>query len=223
MKDQKEETALETNDLLTKGQLFFEKNGKLIIIIVCAILVILALIFGLRKWYFQPRDVQASEEMFAAEQWFGQGNYELALNGNDNHLGFLGMIDEYGNTKAGNLAHYYAGVSQLRLGNYDEAISQLKKYKATDLFTKPMALMCQADAQMEAGRTQEAIDLYLKAAKASDNFVSAPTALFKAGMGYIILGNGAKAIDCFKQIKANYPESSEWSEVDKYMAYAENM
>ncbi|MCR4660088.1 MAG: tetratricopeptide repeat protein [Bacteroidales bacterium] len=223
MKEQKDEKVLDTNDLLTKGQLFFEKNGKLIIIIVCAVLVVLAIFFGLRKWYFQPREVRASEEMFAAEQWFGQGNYELALNGNEDNLGFVGVIDEYKCTKAGNLAKYYAGVSSLRMGNYDDAISYLSHYKATDIFTKPMALVAMADAQMEQGDTKAAVANYLKAAKCGDNFITAPTALFKAGMGYIMLGDGAKAAECFKQIKSNYPESTEWNEVDKYISYAENM
>lgn len=221
MKEQKEEKVLETNDLITKGQAFFEKNGKLLIIIVCAILVVLVAIFGLRRWYFQPREVEASEQMYAAEQWFGQGNYELALNGNDAHLGFAAMIDEYGGTKAANLAKYYAGISSLRLGNYDDAIEYLGKYKAKDTFSKPMAMMAIGDAEMEKGDTESAINHYLKAANAEDNFVTAPTALFKAGLGYIMLGKGKEAADCLKQIKTKYPESTEWNEVDKYIAYAE--
>ena len=82
--------------------------------------------------------------------------------------------------------------------------------------------MAQGDAEMELGNTEKAVDLYLKAAKMEDNYITAPTALFKAGMGYLMLENNAKALDCFQQVKKNYPESTEWQEIDKYIAIAEN-
>jgi TolA-binding protein len=50
----------------------------------------------------------------------------------------------------------------------------------------------------------------------------APTALWKAGMMYLQLDQKEAAIKAFQQIKDNYPESPEWNEVDKYLAYAEN-
>jgi len=33
----------------------------------------------------------------------------LALNGNENDLGFITIADKYGMTRTGNLANYYAG------------------------------------------------------------------------------------------------------------------
>ena len=221
MEKQVEEKNTEMGSVITRSEEFIQKNQKTIIICVVAVLVVVLAIFGLRKWYFQPREVRAAEEMFAAEQWFAEGDYEKALNGDDTFRGFLSVIDNYGSTKAGNLAKYYAGIANLRLGNYDEAEKWLGKYSGKDTFTKPIAIMAQGDAEMEKGNTEAAVKQYLSAAKADDNAITAPAALFKAGMGYLMLGDNEKALDCFKQIKHNYPESTEWAEIDKYIALAE--
>lgn len=221
MKEQIEDKNTEMGSVITRSEEFIQKNQKILIIAACAIVAVILIIFGLRKWYFQPREARAAEEMYAAEQWFSQGDFDKALNGDDTYRGFLSVIDDYGSTKAGNLAKYYAGIANLRMGNYDEAIHWLKKYSGKDTFTRPLAEMALGDAEIENGNTDAAVSHYLKAAKMEDNSITAPTALFKAGMGYLMLSNYDKAIDCFQQIKDNYTESTEWTEVDKYIALAE--
>lgn len=221
MEKQIEEKNTEMGSVITRSEEFIQKNQKTIIICVVAILVVVLAIFGVRKWYFQPREVRAAEEMYAAEQWFQQGDFDKALNGDDTFRGFLSVIDKYGCTKAGNLAKYYAGIANLRLGNYDEAIKWLGKYNGKDTFTKPIALMAEGDAEMELGNTDKAVSLYIKAANADDNYITAPTALFKAGLGYLVMGDNAKALDCFKSVKQKYPEATEWQEIDKYIGIAE--
>ena len=221
MEKQIEEKNTEMANVITRSEEFIQKNQKTLIIIVAAILVVVLAIFGLRKWVFQPREVRAAEEMFAAEQWFAQGDFEKALNGDDTFRGFLSVIDNYNCTKAGKLAKYYAGASYLHIGNYDEAIHWLKKYKGNDTFTRPLAEMMLGDALIEQGNTKEAVNHYKKAAAMNSNYITSPTALFKAGMAYLMLDDNANALDCFQQVKKNYPESTEWTEIDKYIALAE--
>ena len=192
---------VEAADFFAKAEAFFNANKKTIYIVLAAIVVVVLGFFGIKKWYVEPREQQAAEDMFAAENYFGNSEYEKALNGDEtiNSLGFLDIIDEYGSTKAGNLARYYAGICELQLGKYDEAIDHLKKYNGKDSFTQGMALMAQGDAEMELG----------------------DKALFKAGMVYIVLKDNAKAVQMFEQIKEKYPNSTESREVDEYIAYAE--
>ena len=216
-----EERNTEMGNVITRSEEFIEKNQKTLIIIVAAIVLIVLVVFGLRKWYFQPREVRAAEEMFAAEQWFYQGDYEKALNGNETFRGFLSVIDNYGCTKAANLAKYYAGASYLRLKDYDQASHWLKKYKGKDTFTRPLAEMMLGDAAIEQGDNNAAAAHYTKAAKMEDNYITAPTALFKAGIAYLAAGQNAKAAECFKQVKSKYPQSTEYREMDKYIALAE--
>ena len=221
MEKQLEEKNTEMGNIITRSEEFIQKNQKTLIIIVAAILVVVLAVFGLRKWYFQPRENRAAEEMFAAEQWFAQGDFEKALNGDDTFRGFLSVADSYSGTKAGNLARYYAGAAYLHMGNFDEAIHWLKKYKGHDTFSRPLAEMMLADAYMEKGETATAARLYTTAAAMSDNFITAPSALFKAGMAYMMLEDNTKALECFQKVKKNYPESTEWTEIDKYIALAE--
>ena len=218
MEKQFEEKNTEMGSVITRSEEFIQKNQKTILIAVVAVLIVILAIFGLRRWYFQPREDRAASEMFAAEQWFAQGDFQKALDGDDTYRGFLAVADSYSGTKAGNLA----GICNLRLGNFDEAARWLKKYNGKDTFTRPLAKIALGDAEMELGNTKQAVDNYMKAANMEQNFVTAPTALFKAGMGYMILGDNTKALDCFKQVKQNYPESTEWSDIDKYIALAES-
>lgn len=222
MKENNEEKNLEVGGIITKTEQYIEKNKKIIIIVACAIVVVILGIWAYRSWVAQPREVRASEDMFAAEQWFNEGDFEKALNGTDDYMGFAEVIDEYGCTKAGNLAKYYAGICQLNLGKYDEAIDLLESYKGKDIFTPAESLMLIGDAYAEKENPAEAARYYEKAAKASDNFIVAPSALWKAGMMYLQLDKKEDAIKAFQRIKDNYPESPEWTEVDKYISYAEN-
>lgn len=223
MKEQNEEKNLEVGGVIAKTEQYIEQNKKKLITIAAIVVAV-----GLGIWAYvglvaQPRQERAAEDMFAAEQWFGEGNFEQALNGNEQFMGFADIIKEYRCTKSGNLAKYYAGICQLNLGKYDEAIDYLKSYKGKDAFTGSEALMLIGDAYAEQDNAKEALNYYEKAAKhAGENFIVAPTAWWKAGMMQLKLGNNEQAAKCFQQVKDNYPESTEWSDIDKYIAYAQN-
>lgn len=221
MEKQLEDKNTEMGSVITRSEQFIEKNQKTILIVVAAILVVVLAFFGLRRWYFQPREQHAAEAMFAAEQWYGQSDFQKALDGDENFDGFLGIIDSYNGTKSANIAKYYAGSCYLKLGEFEEANRWLKKYHGKDLYTKPLAMMMRADALIEQGQTKEAAALYCKAAKTNANELTSPSALFKAGMAYVILEDNKAALDCFEQIKTNYPRSTEWNDIDKYIALVE--
>lgn len=222
MKEQNEEKNLEVVNAITQTEEFIKKNQKTIITVAACVVVAVLAVFAYVKFVSNPRQVRAAEDMFAAEQWFNEGNFEQALNGNDQFMGFLGVIDQYGCTKSANLAKYYAGICQLNLGQFDEAIKSLKSYKGKDVFTAAESLMLIGDCYAEKENAAEAASYYEKAAaKAENNFVVAGTALWKAGMVQLQAGNKTAAIKNFQKIKDNYPESPEYAEVDKYIAYAE--
>jgi len=223
MKEQNEEKNLEVSGVIAKTEQFIEKNKKTITIVVCAVVLVALAIWAYIGLYAHPRQQRAAEDMFAAEQWFQEGDFEKALNGDDQFMGFLDIIDQYGSTKSGNLAKYAAGICQLNLGKYDEAISLLKSYKGKDTFTGTEAIMLIGDCYAEMNETQEAANYYDKAAAKSNDFIVTPTALWKAGMMQLKLGNKEAAVKRFQQIKDNYPESPEYGEADKYISYAENM
>lgn len=222
MKEQNEEKNLEVNGVIAKTEQYIEKNKKMILTVAACVVVVVLAIFAYVKFVSQPRQLRAAEDMFAAEQWFNEGNFEKALNGDDQFAGFLTVIDEYGCTKSANLAKYYAGICQLNLGQFEEAVKSLKGYKGKDVFTAGEALMLIGDAYAEMDNANEALNYYEKAAaKAENNFIVAPAALWKAGMMQLKLDNKDAAVKTFQKIKDNYPESPEYGEADKYISYAE--
>ena len=105
-------------EALSKTERFIENNQKMISIVVGVLVVVVLAYFGLNRYYFEPREKEAQVQMFAAEKYFELDSLNKALYGNDNDLGFIDIIDQYGSTKAGNLAKYYTGISFLRQGNF---------------------------------------------------------------------------------------------------------
>lgn len=221
-----EEKNTENISFISKSEQFIENNQKLIIGSIAAILVVVLAIFGINKFVSQPRQQKANEAIFAAEQYFAQGDYNAALYGdstsNDKYsVGLLQVIDKYGSTKAGKRAKYEAGICFLHLGKYQEALKYMDKYNGKDQLTPVFNEMMKGDAEAEQGNTAAAIKHYEKAANMDKNPVTAPFALFKAGVCYLMSENNAKAIECFKSVKNDYPESSLFAEMDGFIAYAE--
>lgn len=219
---QRDEERLEQiESTLGKTEMFIEDHRKPIIIVVAILIVAILAIFGVKKFVMEPREAEAANAIFHAEQLFEQDDYATALNGDGNIDGFLSVINEYGGTKSGNLARYYAGVCYLNLGDFDNAIKYLGEYKGKDLFVKPLAMGAMGDAYMELGNAGEAAKCYEKAAKETDNVLTSPMFLMKAGYAYEMVENYKKALEVYNIIKNDYPTSNEGFYVLKNIAYVE--
>ena len=120
-----------TAEAVSKTELFFQKNAKLIYGCVAAVLVIALAILAYNRFIYQPKKAEAQKEMFKAEQKFAAGDFALALNGDDNNMGFEEIITTYGK-KAGEAVYLYAGGSALQLGEFEKAIKYFKKYAGED-------------------------------------------------------------------------------------------
>ena len=200
---------------IEKLQNFFEKNKNFVFGGVAAI--ILLIVGGYYyKTVIQPEaEESANAEMFDAQYYFEQDSFNLALNS-----GFLNIIDDHSGTDAANLSHYYAGLCYFNLKNYDEAIDHIKSYDKSDAILGALAYGVLADAQMENGETDAALSNYKKAANFSDNEVSAPYLLKKAGIAFENNGDIKQALDFYKKIKNQFPNSLLATDIDKYIGRA---
>ena len=199
---------------------FFNENKKIIWGCLGAIIVIGVAVLCYHKFYAQPQKEEAAEQMFPAEANFRAENYELALNGDGNVLGFSQIISEYG-SYAGTAVYFYAGVCELQLGKYEEALSYLDKYNGKDEILKARAIACKGDAYVGLEKYKEAVSCFEKAAGVSDNMFAAAY-LLKAGIACEELGDSAKALSFYKKIKDQYPQSMEGYDIDKYISRIEN-
>ena len=206
-------------EAVSKSELFFQKYGKIVYGCVAAILLIALAILAYNRFILQPQKEKAQEALFKAEQKFQAGNYELALAGDDNLMGFEEIIDTYG-SKAGEAVYLYAGACALQMDEFDKAIKYFKKYGGEDTILLSRAQAGIGDAYVGLEDYKNAIAAYEKAAATADNVFSAGY-LLKAGQVAEELGDKDKALACYKQIKDQYPQSVEASDIDKYITRIE--
>ncbi len=204
-------------ETLTKTEQFLENNWKAITYGLAVIAVVVGVVWIYNK-RLDSKTEEALSQMYVAENYFAADSMNLALYGDGNYLGFIDIADEYGSTRPGNLANYYAGVSFLRLGQFEDAIDYLKKFKKRDESVSPVAIGCIGDAYVELGDTDRGIEYYLRAANYSENTFYNPLYLFKAGQLHEIEGRYDEALDIYHRIKDEYPESSEGNNIDKNIA-----
>jgi tetratricopeptide (TPR) repeat protein len=221
--DKTEKGIVAVEEAFSKTEHFIEQYQQIILIVIGVIIVVVLGFFGFKRFYLAPREKDAQSQMFMAEKYFEQDSLKKALNGDGQYLGFLAIIDEFGMTKSANLAHYYAGICYLKLGQFETALEQLDKFSTDDKLIGPMAKGAMGDANMELKQVQKAADLYMEAAEMKKNEFTSPLFLKKAAMAYEELGNYEKAISIYKQIKENYARSNEGREVDKYISYDEGL
>ncbi len=217
------ETSMENVEhALSKSEQFIEDNQKMLTIIMFAIIIIVGGYWGTKKLYILPQANEAKQMMFYAQNYFEKDSFNLALNGDGMNMGFLEIADDYSITKPGKLAKYYAGVSFLHLGQFDEAIDYLSGFSCDDELLEATAKGALGDAYLENGDVDAAIRNY-KDASAVDNDVIAPTYLLKLGLVYEDQKDYAKAMESYQVIKDKYTSSTESRTIDKYITRAEQL
>ncbi|HRS19566.1 MAG TPA: tetratricopeptide repeat protein [Bacteroidales bacterium] len=202
---------------LGKAELYIEKNQKKLTYIVGAILLLVAAFMAYRNFVVTPRESEAQNVIWQAQNAFAKDSFKIALYGNESVMGFSEIVDEYGSTKAGNLARAYAGFCCIRLGEYENAIDYLEDFEVNDPIVMPLAKCAIGDAYTELGKYDKAVSNYLEAAKLSDHELTSPRFLMKAGLVYEKMNKKDKALDVYTQIKESYPTSNEATVIDKYI------
>jgi tetratricopeptide (TPR) repeat protein len=218
-----EDRIVAVESALGKGEQFIQKNKNLIFYVLLGILLVVGGYMAYKKYIAEPNEREAQAAMFTAEHYFSLDSLDLALNGDQNFLGFLGIIDEYGSTKAGNLAHYYAGSIFMKQGQFDAAIEQLEDFDSDDQIIGPMGVGMIGDAYMELNDNAKALEYYIKASEKQNNDFTTPMFLLKAAWVCEIEGDYTKAVEYYEKIKKEHYKSFEARDIDKYIARAKGL
>ena len=217
-KSTKDDNLQELESALTKTEKYIEDNQKVITYIVGAVILVVGAYLAFHKFYMQPKEKEALSQMFMAENYFEKDSFNLAINGDGNYLGFLDIIDDYGMTKSANRAKYYTGISYLHLGQYQDAIDYLKKFKTDDLLLAPVKLGAMGDAMLQLGENENALKQYKKAYAETENELTTPVYKMKAAKLLESMDKFDEALKLYEEIKKDYPQSTEGTTVDKYIA-----
>ncbi|HEY1869575.1 MAG TPA: tetratricopeptide repeat protein, partial [Chitinophagaceae bacterium] len=185
-----------------------------------SILLLLVLgYFGYKQFILDPKEKQATEAMFRAEDYFRADSLRLALNGDAVNAGFVKIISRYKGTKAADLAAFYAGACYLKLGDFNNAVKYLKDFKTSAIQVQAKAYGLLGDAYSELNKKEEAVEQYKKAGTLfeQDETIS-PEYLFRAGYLYESMGKNQDAITMYQIIKSKYPASPRGFDIDRYLA-----
>jgi tetratricopeptide (TPR) repeat protein len=212
----------------SKTEEWVAKNQNYIFGVVAAIAVVILGYLGYQKYILEPKQEEAMNEMFKAQQYFDQAVngvesdslFNMTLSGGEGKFGMLDIVEEYNGTPAANLANYYAGMSYLNLKDYPNAIKYLTKFKSDDLMLNPIAKGAIGDAFVQINQPNDALEYYEKAIAASANDFTTPLYLSKAGKLALSLDKNDKALKFFERIKTEFSTSTEAASIDVFIAKA---
>lgn len=165
---------LTADQLKEKANNIFEENKMLIGGVIGGLLILIVGLYVYTSMYKNPREAIAQEELYKANNEMERDSFTLALKGIDvpgqanNFIGYVGIIDEYGGTPAANLAHYYAGLSSLRIGQPQLALDYLSNFSGEELL-QTQAYTMMGDAASELNDFDAALGHYKAAANNTEN------------------------------------------------------
>jgi len=209
-------------ETLNQGEALFLKYKN--VIIACVVVAVVAVAgFMLYKTYVStPQEQKASTEMAKAQEYFANQDFAAALNGDSTNVkGFLQIAEEYGSTKAGNLANLYAGLCYAHIDNWEEAAKFLEKYDAADdQMVSPAAMGALGNVYAHLNDLDKAVATLKKAAEKADNNSLSPTFLIQAGQILESQGKKDEALKLYKQVKEKYFQSMQYQTIDEYIERA---
>ena len=217
-----EDQFAQIEETLSRTEQYIEDNQNKLIKIVGGIIAVISLYIGYQNFYIAPMEEQAQAEMYMAEIYFEKDSFQLAINGDGQYFGFLDIYDDFSSSKTGQLAAYYAGISYLNLGEYDNAIEYLSDFSSDDVIFSSLALGGIGDAYMELGDSDNALDYYEDAAENDDNELTTPRYLMKQTLVHEMNKDYDAAIELYNRIKKDYKTSREAQGIEKYISKAEN-
>ena len=240
-RDKREQQALESqsttaevfktlDSTASRSEQWIEKNRKPLFYGLVAIIVVILGYMGYNKYIVEPTETEAANELAFPRKYFDESLTApgsevdslllLGIEGADGKYGFLDIADRFSGTKAGNIANYYAGVSYLKLKEYDKAIDYLDRFSSDDDILGPTAIGAIGDAFADLDQADSALEYYEKAANKKENEFTTPLFLQKAGKTAMELGQFAKAEKFFQRIKDDYSKTDFGRDIDKYISSA---
>jgi len=197
--------------------------------IIFGIIIVVLGYLGYQSLILNPKIDEANTEIFQAQDFFEMGLadedlrdslFQNALNGANGKYGFLDIIDNYGGTPAANLATYSSGMIYLHLGEFELAIDFLEDFDSSDPLLSPLALGGIGDAFAELEQLSSALNYYQKALSFSDNKITYPRYLRKAGLVALSLGDKKTAKSYFTILKDEFSDGVDAKYIDALLGKA---
>ena len=182
----------------SKAEEFVAKYQNVILIVISVVTVGVLGSLGYQSLVVEPNSREAVGELNQAQYYFN-----LAVNGQDNDSLYARSI-RGGEGKYG----------------FDDII---ENFSSDDILLSALAKGAIGDAYAQLDQSDQALNYYTQAIKASENAYTSPKYLFKAGLLSSALDKNSQALSYFKRIKNDYPTSEEASQVEIQIGRLENI
>ena len=158
-------------------ELFLDQNQSKIKNILIGIIVVLGGYIGINKLVLEPAEIESQDALWEAQYIFENDTSFVEAT----EL-FQDIVNDYSSTEAGNIANLYLGISQMKQGNFEDAIEALEDFEGSGLLMPAIGKGLLGDCYSENGESEKAISLYKKAASSAKSKVYSPYFLKKAGI-----------------------------------------
>jgi predicted negative regulator of RcsB-dependent stress response len=197
-------------------------HQQLFWIVVSAALVVALAIFGWNS-YTQRQTAKAAAALDDAMKIFqarirapgepaepGELTYIDEKNkGTDSERKFLEVASQYGRTRPGQVARYYAALSEMLLKKFADAEKNLKQLDSgTDENLAGLARFQLAAVYDQEGKASQAVDLYKQLADKPTVFVPKPMVLLTLAEHYRKT-DPTQAAKLYNQVKQEFPDAAE--------------
>lgn len=199
---------------------FYDQNRKLVYGVAAGLIVLVIAIVG--YVLYQNRQAKEAERILGGTvALYESGALREAIEGTADQLGLVEIAEEYGNTPAGNLAHFYAADAYYQLGEYDRALEHFEAYDESKDFLGAASLAGAAAVYENREEYARAAELYRRAARLFESELTTPEYLLKAGRAYELAGDYAAALAAYQTIRDEYADSDPAGEIEVFIARVE--
>jgi len=198
---------------------FYENNKRVIGIAVTAVVVVViaGLVYSKNR---SDNNERALAQLSQVDALYNQGQYQAAIDGvpERNIPGLKSIVDNFGNSRGGELARFILASAYYEVGKYDEALTQFEDFSPPDemLAASRYAGIAQCfEAKKNFG---EAAKYFESAVGKSPKGVSAAEDLSNAARDFGLAGEKEKALELYQRLKKDYPASQYARDADRFIA-----
>ncbi|MDH3252539.1 MAG: tetratricopeptide repeat protein [Ignavibacteria bacterium] len=201
-----------------KATKFYEQNKKKISmgVTALAVIIIASVLYANNQ---AQNNESASTQFGRVYQLYDSGQYQLAIDGmpERNIIGLRSIVDNYGSTRAGELARFYLANAYYQLGRYDESLEAFEDFSSDSRLLSVSRLSGIAACAAAKEQYRKAAEFFEKSAVNYPGDVSNAENLSNAAHNYALAGEKEKALNLYGKLKKDHPTTAFGRDAERFI------